>query len=402
MSENFNGTVSIAPTGSSQSTITLNAGNGDVVMGNNGRDGDLLLQDGSGNERVHISADGNRIEVQNSAEQITAMLGGSGNLRAGSNGEDGDLFLYRASATNIFSNSQWSVRLSANDGRLEIRNAGGEIICMLGANGNLRLGSNGSDGDILMFRSNASSLFTNADATVNINAEAGDMTLGGSGVNGDMFLRDTNGNTRLRLLPGSERMEVLNGSGQIIGMLGANGNLRLGTNGTDGDILLYPSSGNDIFSDGAASIHLDANAGDITLRNADCAEEFDIGSAEPVEAGTVMSLGSDGRLIPSDNAHDTTVIGVVSGAGCYKAGILLDRQPGLACRQPIALMGKTFVQVTDEGGPIAIGDLLTSSSTPGKAMRVSDRTRALGTVIGKAIGRHDKGEGLIPMVITLQ
>ena len=55
--------------------------------------------------------------------------------------------------------------------------------------------------------------------------------------------------------------------------------------------------------------------GDIRLTNADCAEDFNMGSDLPVEPGTVMVLGEEGVLQQSHQAYDRRVAGVVSGAG---------------------------------------------------------------------------------------
>jgi len=46
------------------------------------------------------------------------------------------------------------------------------------------------------------------------------------------------------------------------------------------------------------------------------------------------------------------------------------------------------------------GDLLTTSATQGHAMRVSDRSRALGAIIGKALAALDAGSGLIPILVS--
>ena len=50
--------------------------------------------------------------------------------------------------------------------------------------------------------------------------------------------------------------------------------------------------------------------GDIRLVKADCAEHFDIAANFSVEAGTVMVLGDDGSLYPSEVAYDKRVAGV--------------------------------------------------------------------------------------------
>jgi hypothetical protein len=53
-------------------------------------------------------------------------------------------------------------------------------------------------------------------------------------------------------------------------------------------------------------------------------------------------------------------------------------------------------------GAIAIGDLLTTSPTPGHAMVITDQAQAFGAVIGKALRPLSGGRGLIPILISLQ
>jgi hypothetical protein len=142
--------------------------------------------------------------------------------------------------------------------------------------------------------------------------------------------------------------------------------------------------------------------GDIRLTNAaDCAEDFTVMETESVEAGTVVVLGEEGAVRPSERAYDKRVAGVISGAGGYKPGIVLDKQP-LANRQPVALMGKAYCKVDAQYGAIEVGDLLTTSSTPGHAMKADDPFKSFGAVIGKALRPLREGQGLIPILIALQ
>jgi hypothetical protein len=53
-------------------------------------------------------------------------------------------------------------------------------------------------------------------------------------------------------------------------------------------------------------------------------------------------------------------------------------------------------------GAIHAGDLLTTSPHAGYAMKVTDRSQALGAVIGKALSDLDTGTGLIPVMVTLK
>ena len=143
--------------------------------------------------------------------------------------------------------------------------------------------------------------------------------------------------------------------------------------------------------------------GDIKLINADCAEDFDIADLEKAEPGTVMVIDSEGALRPSDQAYDKRVAGVISGAGNYKPGLILDKQQDSSSnRMPIALMGKVYCKVDASYGAIEVGDLLTTSPTPGHAMRTDDPFKAFGAVIGKALRPLNEGQGLIPILIALQ
>jgi hypothetical protein len=142
--------------------------------------------------------------------------------------------------------------------------------------------------------------------------------------------------------------------------------------------------------------------GDIRLENADCAEDFDVFAFEEVEPGTVMVIDEAGSLQQSRQAYDKRVAGVISGAGGYKPGIVLDRQQARADRMPIALLGKAYCKVDAQYGAVDVGDLLTSSPTPGHAMKAEDPLRAFGAVIGKALRPLKAGRGLVPILIALQ
>ena len=141
---------------------------------------------------------------------------------------------------------------------------------------------------------------------------------------------------------------------------------------------------------------------DIVLANADCAEDFDIAGLAKVEPGTVMVIDSEGALRESDRAYDKRVAGVISGAGNFKPGIVLDKQKSSNNRMPIALLGKVYCKVDASYGAIEVGDLLTTSLTPGHAMKTDDPLKAFGAVIGKALRSLEEGQGLIPILIALQ
>ena len=185
-------------------------------------------------------------------------------------------------------------------------------------------------------------------------------------------------------------------------VLGADGVIRAGGSI---DVGTYPGSDGSITVRDAANgitIVLDGHAGDIQLANADCAEEFTVAAGAAVEPGTVMVLNNEGFVFQSLSAYDTRVVGVVSGAGGFKPGIVLDRRQDVAGRRPIALMGKVGCLVTAEEVSVRIGDLLTTSDVPGHAMKALDPERAFGAVIGKALAPLATGRGIIPILIGLR
>ncbi len=52
--------------------------------------------------------------------------------------------------------------------------------------------------------------------------------------------------------------------------------------------------------------------------------------------------------------------------------------------------------------PINVGDLLTTSPTKGHAQKVLDPGKAVGAIVGKALGSLKKGKGKIPVMVMLQ
>ena len=118
----------------------------------------------------------------------------------------------------------------------------------------------------------------------------------------------------------------------------------------------------------------------------------------------LMVLNEMGELQPSYQEYDKKVAGIISGAGGYKPAIILDKQQSQKTndRLPVSLFGKTYCKVDARYASIEIGDLLTTSSTKGHAMKAEEPTRAFGSVIGKALGSLNEGLGIIPVLVTLQ
>ena len=112
----------------------------------------------------------------------------------------------------------------------------------------------------------------------------------------------------------------------------------------------------------------------------------------------VIDPDHPGQLKPSSIAYDPLVAGIVSGAGNLQPGVTLSDQEGV----PIALAGRVYVKAEAFSGAIHPGDLLTTSSMPGLAMKASDRLLAQGAIIGKAMTGLESGTGLILVLVSLQ
>lgn len=140
----------------------------------------------------------------------------------------------------------------------------------------------------------------------------------------------------------------------------------------------------------------------LQITGADVAEKFPV--SEAVEPGMVVVIDPDrpGQLRPSRTAYDRRVAGVVSGANGLPAGTILGHLPGLDDAPPIALTGRVWVNCDATGHAIEVGNMLTTSNTPGHAMNVTDYTTARGAIIGKAMTPLKEGRGPVLVLVSLQ
>ena len=136
----------------------------------------------------------------------------------------------------------------------------------------------------------------------------------------------------------------------------------------------------------------------------DLAERFAISDAEQAKPGTVMVIDPDnpGHLMPSSGAYDRKVAGVVSGAGDVQPGLTLHQEGVLEGDTVMAIAGRVYVWADASNAAIQPGDLLTTSATPGHAMKVTDHNRAQGAILGKAMTSLEDGQGLVLVLVSLQ
>ncbi len=136
--------------------------------------------------------------------------------------------------------------------------------------------------------------------------------------------------------------------------------------------------------------------------NRDLAENY--ASDLPLEPGDVVCLDrANDKIVTSEQPNNTLVMGVVS----TKPGVLLNSDCEKEERVfPVALCGRVPCKVVDENGPIERGDLLTTSSISGHAMKakpinIEGREVYLpGTIIGKALESLESGTGTVEVWVS--
>ncbi|MDA3833542.1 MAG: hypothetical protein PF495_09110, partial [Spirochaetales bacterium] len=196
-------------------------------------------------------------------------------------------------------------------------------------------------------------------------------------------------------------------------------------NRTDADVNYYYSG---YFYDTGTEGNYNGLYADVrTGSNADIAE-YILNSKQDAEPGEVVVADKDHdkNVMLSNKPYDQAVIGVVSTDPHITMGMELvtdertgEPLPGVSAVR-LALAGRVPCKVTDENGPIKPGDFLTSSSTPGHAMKwtykdpagaadfeelkeiMAENERRRNTILGKALETHSSGSGTIMVIITLQ
>jgi hypothetical protein len=203
-------------------------------------------------------------------------------------------------------------------------------------------------------------------------------------------------------------------------------------NGTDTEFWL----------DGTGNLYID---GTLYENQGDMADMLP--AVDGLEPGDVLIIGLDGRLARSSEANQTSVAGIYStdpgivgrpfnpsyDADQPDNGSTWSHEPfanpttsadtsdpidpGQIARMyaeldegyvPLAMAGVVPVKVSAENGPIRPGDLLTTSSLAGHAMKATPvelngiEFYLPGTIMGKAMGTLEEGTGMIYALVTLQ
>lgn len=457
MPEQFTDRVDVLD-GASGATISLNANRATVQAGGSGTPGRLLIRAAGGEELVEVSVrDGSLTFRDAEGETVLRFISGRGTLDLGGRGTPGRLSVHddrgRAVIQHDARDARVRVGVEGAAGAAEATDGRGiPTVRLDGAGATVVVGAEGQGGALKVLTESGGLLFQVAVSSATLRgalivgardvpgsiavmdpvgrpalvAEGGTarLQLGNIGNAGDLVLLDNtakpvlvaDGLTATLAVGGDDRagsVAVRDGDGVEAGRLsGQHAALFLGHATKAGEILVLNAQGKAGFSvDGATGVVsvgtgdtrvvLDGQVGDIRLAGADCAEDFvSIDAARP-EPGTVMVIADDSAIGCCTMPYDRRVAGVVSGAGGARPGIILNQHDEASVRVPLALSGRVFCKVDAEAAPIAIGDLLTTSSTPGHAMRACDAERSHGAILGKALRPLERGTGLIPVLISL-
>lgn len=231
---------------------------------------------------------------------------------------------------------------------------------------------------------------------IHADAETGTLSVGNSETSGRLKIRGGNSNIRA-ILDAVDGLTLKSNAGaDMVRLNTEDAHVTIGGVGQAGTLSVCDSGGQ-------TRIEMTGQDGDIRFAGADLAEEFTVAhQVLPLAtAGMVMVLDDFGTMTPCTKAYDQRVVGVIAGAGDYRPAMILDRQDSQD-RRPVAMVGKVSCFVSAKAAPVRIGDLLTTSDIAGYAQVATQRNRAFGCVIGKALGSLESGSGLIPVLVNLQ
>jgi hypothetical protein len=150
--------------------------------------------------------------------------------------------------------------------------------------------------------------------------------------------------------------------------------------------------------------------GSFTGGGADFAEMMAVdGDPADYEPGDVLVISSakDRAVELSSKPYATNVVGIYSAKPGF-VGTVHDPHETNPDEIPVAISGIVLCKVSAENGAIKRGDLLTTSSTPGYAMKAEPikvggvEFYPPGTIIGKALEELNQGTGVILVLVTLQ
>jgi hypothetical protein len=323
----------------------------------------LQIVDGLGN--VLLALEGERLAVRIGDRDSLAFEAGDARLKIGDEG---------------------------HEGRLVVRDDAGRSALLFDAStATLYIGTQGNEGDLII----RDEMSRNA---LRFDASSAALYVGAEGNEGDIYVCNDAGETTFRV-DGNEGDLTIRSSHaglmrEVLRFDASQATLSIGSHGKDGLVVVCDRNGQ-------ACIRLDGASGTLHVQGADCAEQFSLVPGYAAGPGALLVIDNDGRLKPCTSPYDRRVAGVISASPAITLGSS-SGTPGPGSGIPLALAGRVACQVDASYAPVEVGDLLTTSPTPGHAMKVMDTQLAFGAVIGKAMHPLPFGRGLIPILVALQ
>jgi len=269
-----------------------------------------------------------------------------------------------------------------------LRNTVGNWKFRLNGAGDFVFRDEGNSVSPMMLQSGASdnSLFINSSGNVGIgtNSPSKDLHVSGDGaITGQAAVGTT-------IIASGDVLTVQGGSGNLIACYP-------GGSRAAGAAVFRVEEDGDVYADGTVY------SASTAVGSADVAERINV--SEWVEAGDVVEIHPEhvGFFRKASGQYSRRVAGIISTSPGVILGNDVDDATGQwdDNRPVLAIAGRVPVKVSTENGPIAVGDLLVSSSIPGVAMK-GDPSISTGAVVGKAMEPLDAGEGVIMAQVTLR
>ena len=192
---------------------------------------------------------------------------------------------------------------------------------------------------------------------------------------------------------GRGQIQVKNRSGRVVVLALAesgsdSGYMGIADRGGNHRLILKVENGNGVVAVDGTRVH-------------DYAEILDLATRDGIRAGSVVAWDPDASgLVPASASNARRVVGVISGAGKFRPGMVIGSRADGSKDFPVAVSGVIYARVSGEAGPVEPGDLLVPSSAAGVGMRAADPRATAGTVFGKALEPWSgAGEGLVLMLV---